>query len=382
MSIRHRYKVAEVVSKPVLSLRQFLHRHHGCSLSSLIATHRPPKRQAFSHCESRLAASTLSPLTTRPIKKTPLFSQVGEKMSALEEDGSNAAAHIAVEEKLADGKKQRQRGGRGGGGGGGGQSREVQVSKALSRLLRHQAANAGIQLDAEGFAALDEVMKWGPLRSLKVTFEEIKDVVASNEKQRFTLKLDPSVSVEPSASRDSTAPSHYLIRANQGHSIKIESSAHLEPITLEAGNVPPRVVHGTYFAFWPAIEESGGLKVMGRNHIHCSTGTPEEGAVSGMRKDAELIVEIDVGRSLQEGIQWWRSDNGVLLTEGGEGGVLSTRFFKKVTGRKIDVGVLWEDGERLAGLPEGIKARIPPGKGPGGGGRRGGRGGGRGRGRE
>ncbi|KAK1251049.1 hypothetical protein MKX07_005604 [Trichoderma sp. CBMAI-0711] len=298
-------------------------------------------------------------------------------MSSLEDDGSNVAAHIAVEDKLADGKKK-QRGGRGGGGGG--QSREVLVSKALSRLLRHQAANAGIQLDAEGFAALDEVMKWGPLRSLNVTFAEIKDVVASNEKQRFTLKLNPSLSIE--SAQDSTTPSHYLIRANQGHSIKIESSAHLEPITLEAGNVPPKVVHGTYFAFWPAIEESGGLKVMGRNHIHCSTGTPEEGAVSGMRKDAELIVEIDVEKSLREGIQWWRSDNGVLLTEGGEGGVLSTRFFKKVTGRKIDVGVLWEDGERLAGLPEGIKARIPSGKGPRGGGRRGGRGGGRGRGRE
>ena len=76
-------------------------------------------------------------------------------MSALEDDGSNVAAHIAVEDKLADGKKK-QRGGRGGGGGG--QSREVLVSKALSRLLRHQAANAGIQLDAEGFAALDEVV--------------------------------------------------------------------------------------------------------------------------------------------------------------------------------------------------------------------------------
>ncbi|PTB67444.1 hypothetical protein BBK36DRAFT_1115682 [Trichoderma citrinoviride] len=300
-------------------------------------------------------------------------------MSAIEDDGSNAAAHIAVEEKLADGKRK-QRGGRGGGGGGGGQSREVLVSKALSRLLRHQAANAGIQLDAEGFAPLDEVMKWGPLRSLNITFAEIKDVVASNEKQRFTMKLNPSISVEEASSTQE--PSHYLIRANQGHSIKIESSAHLEPITLKAGNVPPKVVHGTYFAFWPAIEETGGLKVMGRNHIHCSTGTPEEGAVSGMRKDAELIVEIDVEKSLQEGIQWWRSDNGVLLTEGGEGGVLSTRFFKKVTGRKVDVGVLWEDGERLAGLPEGIKVRIPSGKGPRGGGRRGGRGGGRGRGRE
>ena len=56
------------------------------------------------------------------------------------------------------GDKGRGRGGGGGGGGGGGQGREVQVSKALSRLLRHQAANAGIQLDDEGFARLDAVV--------------------------------------------------------------------------------------------------------------------------------------------------------------------------------------------------------------------------------
>lgn len=77
-------------------------------------------------------------------------------MSGLEEDGSSVTAHIALEEKLADGKKHRG----GGRGGRGGQSREVLVSKALSRLLRHQAGNAGIQLDAEGFAVLDEVVSF------------------------------------------------------------------------------------------------------------------------------------------------------------------------------------------------------------------------------
>lgn len=91
-------------------------------------------------------------------------------MSALEEDGSSTAAHLALEEKYAGGKKQRGGGGggRGGRGGGGGQGREVQVSKALSKLLRHQAENAGIKLDAEGFAALDEVVS-GSYDSLEGT---------------------------------------------------------------------------------------------------------------------------------------------------------------------------------------------------------------------
>ncbi|KJZ78936.1 hypothetical protein HIM_01709 [Hirsutella minnesotensis 3608] len=259
-----------------------------------------------------------------------------------------------------------------------GQGREVQVSKALSRLLRHQADSAGIQLDEEGYAPLDKVLAWGPLRSLKVSIAEVQSLVAANDKQRFSLK--PSKGSDPNSSAASDSPSDYLIRANQGHSIKLESEALLEPITLAAGNVPARVLHGTYFAFWPAIVASGGLKPMGRNHVHCSTGTPEEGVVSGMRRDAELLVEVDVEKSLGEGLRWWRSDNGVVLTEGGaDDGLVSSRFFKRVTGRSLDIGVLWEDGQKRADLPEGIKAVVPRGKGPRGRGdgerRRGGRGG-------
>jgi 2'-phosphotransferase len=209
---------------------------------------------------------------------------------------------------------------------------------------------------------------------LKVSFSEIQSIVTDNDKQRFSLKPNPATN--PSLSTESTSPSDYLIRANQGHSIKLDSSALLEPITAEAGNVPDKVLHGTYYAFWPTIVSSGGLKPMGRNHVHCSTGTPEEGVVSGMRRDAELLIEIDVERSIKEGgLQWWKSDNGVVLTEGGTEGVVSTNFFKRVTGRLKDVGVLWEEGEKVADLPEGLKARPPPGKGPRGSGRGGRRGG-------
>lgn len=54
----------------------------------------------------------------------------------------------------------RGRGGRGGGGGGGKgeMNREVAVSKALSKLLRHAADDAGLKLDGEGFARVDQVV--------------------------------------------------------------------------------------------------------------------------------------------------------------------------------------------------------------------------------
>ena len=62
---------------------------------------------------------------------------------------------------------------------------------------------------------------------------------------------------------------------------------------------------------------------MGRNHVHFSTGLPEDagGIVSGMRADAELLFYIDVRKSLEDGAaQWWISDNGVVPDGGRRGG--------------------------------------------------------------
>ncbi|KAK4185343.1 KptA family-domain-containing protein [Podospora australis] len=265
-------------------------------------------------------------------------------------------------------------------GGRSGGDRTTTLSRALSRLLRHQATSANIPLDPLGFAPLSLVLAWPPLKSLSPTLEEILTCVHSSDKQRFALK--------PLAAENSTDPKDWLIRANQGHSIKLSSdSGLLKRISLSPDPekdevpIPETVVHGTYFAFWPKIVESGGLKPMGRNHVHCSVGLPEDedGVISGMRKDAEVLVYIDLEKSLKEGdeIKWWLSENGVVLTEGNAEGVVPTKYFKEVVGRKQDVGVLWKDGEHVADLPEGIKIKAPHGKGGSGGGR-GGRGGKRG----
>ncbi|KAK3296046.1 KptA family-domain-containing protein [Chaetomium fimeti] len=294
----------------------------------------------------------------------------------------------------------KRRGGRGGGkgGGGGGEGgrarREVDLSRALSRLLRHQAGNAGVELDREGFADLGKVLQWGPIRTLAPTFPEILNAVHNSDKQRFAIKPNPATN--PDLDETSTDPSDWLIRANQGHSIKLDSEHLLKALALPADEkdstaalpegaiaIPPAVIHGTYFAFWPSIIASGGLKPMGRNHVHFSTGLPEDseaGVISGMRKDAEVLIYVDVAASLRDGgIKWWMSDNGVVLTEGDADGLVPLKYFKEVTGRKQDVGLLWKDGVKVADLPEGLQVRAPQGKRGSGGGGRGGRGRGRGK---
>jgi 2'-phosphotransferase len=258
-------------------------------------------------------------------------------------------------------------------------------------------------------------MQWPRLRSLNPTVAEIREEVATNAKQRFSMKPNPDESISSNTSEDEAA--HWVIRANQGHTIQLASEALYTPITLEAGNTPDVVVHGTYFAFWPAIIASGGLKKMGRTHVHFGTGLPdgddakkgqahneadEEDAassvngsapkvISGMRSDAEILVFIDINRALRDSaenpgadeIKWWLSENNVVLTEGNADGIVPLKYFKEVRGRRQGVGLLWKDGGKVADLPDGIVARVPHGKGraaDGGGGGRG-RGGRRGRGR-
>ncbi|KJR86419.1 2'-phosphotransferase [Sporothrix schenckii 1099-18] len=305
------------------------------------------------------------------------------------------------------GRGGRGGGGRRGGGGGGGGGRSVDISRALSRLLRHQAANAGIPLDPEGFAPLDRVLQWGPLRSLNVTLAEVRDVVLTNEKQRFALKRadaddvdgvdDVDDALDLHTIHDTDSPAAYRIRANQGHSIAtVTSDAGLLTPIDDPETAPPVVCHGTFFAFWLAIEATGGLRRMTRNHVHCGclesgqTGAESVEAarragavIPGLRRDAQVLVFLDVRRALRQdpGLKWWRAANGVVLTEGDADGKVPAKYFQRVVtsregarllpppatgdaGSTVNELVLWEDGEKVADLPAETlaKARVPHGK--------------------
>ena len=65
---------------------------------------------------------------------------------------------------------------------------------------------------------------------------------------------------------------------------------------------------------------------MARNHIHLGQGL---NAQSGMRKSCDLIIEIDVEKAMNDGIQFFRSENGVILTSGIDG-YLHKKYFKQV----------------------------------------------------
>lgn len=350
-----------------------------------------------------------------------------------------------------------------------GQTRTVQISKALSRLLRHAAIEQRIPIDSQGYVRMDHLLNWQRLRSMSppVSFQDVVDVVQESDKKRYGLKYvgatpkngdglpssststaTPSESESASETQQAiavfqsptgdTTPSHFLIRATQGHSMKIvEAENLLTPISLDdPASVPDTVVHGTFYGAWKAILDTGGLKSMTRNHVHFATGPALETVVkkvqrqdpreqqeqdaaegdqqrlqsdhqqalaselnqnkviSGMRSDAQILIYIDIRKALQDGaakgIKWWRSENGVILTDGiavdhhQPGGspnkLVPTAYWSEVVEIKEGLGTLWKQGQGVVqDLPDRLSSRAVP-RGKAGGYRgRGGRGSGRGK---
>lgn len=174
----------------------------------------------------------------------------------------------------------------------------------------------------------------------------------------------------------------------------MEAASFLEPLSLsDESKLPDTVVHGTFHSTWPVILQSGGLRCMGRNHIHFATGPSLESVlavhdgdtaqgkskpddsrvISGMRRDAQVLIYIDVRKALAAGIPFWRSENGVILSEGipdpqratepkkgEEQKFVTLEFFDVVAERKVGLGKLWERGEVLQELPENLTSKGNP----------------------
>lgn len=199
---------------------------------------------------------------------------------------------------------------------------EKQQSKWLSYVLRHGADKEGIEMDSSGFVQLNELLKLKKSKKMKMDIEMVKSLVVNNDKQRFELKV---------------MENEYYIRASQGHSMdRIQDE---ELLTLiECGRDFPIVVHGTYENVIHGILEKG-LSRMGRNHIHFAMG---ENVISGMRKSAEIKIYIRMNVAMQDGIAFYTSKNGVVLTKGKDG-LLDKKYFEKVL-RVRDGAALYTNG--------------------------------------
>ncbi|XP_063976193.1 tRNA 2'-phosphotransferase 1 [Diachasmimorpha longicaudata] len=183
-------------------------------------------------------------------------------------------------------------------------SDDLKISKRLCYLLRHGAVSEGLHINPDGFVVLDEVLRKLP----ECTIADIRRIVSTNSKQRFTIIDEEDKGLQ--------------IKANQGHSLQCVSQLSLKPL------ISPNfeIIHSTYLRKWSIIK-TRGLSRMKRNHIHFSKGL---NFTCGLRRNAEVFIFINYSKSVEKGIQFFESENGVILSPGDEDGVIEPTYFSKV----------------------------------------------------
>ena len=167
--------------------------------------------------------------------------------------------------------------------------RTDRTSKFLSYVLRHRPESVGLELDEAGWVCVDELLAACRRHNRSISRVELEEVVRTNDKRRFSF-----------------SPDGLKIRANQGHSVSVDLE--LEPLA------PPELLyHGTVARFLDPIRQEGLVRGK-RHHVHLSGDEPTARRV-GQRRGKPFVLVVEAGRMHRDGHVFYRSANGVWLTE-------------------------------------------------------------------
>jgi putative RNA 2'-phosphotransferase len=167
--------------------------------------------------------------------------------------------------------------------------RRIHVSKFLSRHLRHAPADLGLTLEPGGWVPIDALLAGAAAAGMRITRDELDEVVRSSDKQRFAV--------------DETGTK---IRANQGHSVEVD-------LQLDPSEPPSELFHGTPERNVAVILRDG-LRRMARHHVHLSPDT-ETATKVGQRHGKPVILIVDAAGMRAAGHLFYRSANGVWLVD-------------------------------------------------------------------
>jgi putative RNA 2'-phosphotransferase len=164
-----------------------------------------------------------------------------------------------------------------------------QLSKFLALVLRHQPQKLDLNLDRGGWADTEQLIQNMQSRGMNVDLDAIREVVATNNKQRFKLSEDGK-----------------RIRANQGHSIPVD-------LGLVPQAPPALLYHGTAVQNQHSILEKGLLPGK-RQHVHLSLDQ-ETARQVGQRHGKPIIFTVNTQAMAADGLSFYCSENGVWLTD-------------------------------------------------------------------
>ena len=159
-------------------------------------------------------------------------------------------------------------------------------SRFLSLVLRHEPGRLGLTLDPQGWVAVADLLAALPFPRSE---DDLARIVRDSDKPRFAL-----------------SPDGRRIRANQGHSVSVD-------LRLSPQQPPGTLFHGTQSPALAAIL-SEGLRAGARQHVHLSADSETAARVGARRGDA-VVLRVEAGAMAAAGHVFYRSDNGVWLTE-------------------------------------------------------------------
>ena len=196
------------------------------------------------------------------------------------------------------------------------------LGRALTAILRHQTDKLNLRPDESGFVPVHKILSLSPspkTRSKKLlseyTEDDVKQAVEQDGKNRMSIRYNEKGILE--------------IRVNQGHS----SSLGIDPekIYTKITNanqlpIPGLAIHGTSKKYISAIIKNG-LNRMERDYIHFATQEyGSKAMISGMRNRSEVLIYLNVEKTLEDNIPLYLSENQVLLCPN----VLSREYFRDI----------------------------------------------------
>lgn len=168
-------------------------------------------------------------------------------------------------------------------------SRLTEISKFLSYHLRHHPEKLDLILENGGWVNIDDLLNACEQNNFSLSLLELTQVVINNDKKRFSF--------------DET---NTKIRANQGHSIKID-------LQLIPQQPPDLLYHGTHHQVLTNILAQG-LQKMSRHHVHLSLDIITAQKV-GQRRGKPVIFAVNSQQMNQDGFIFYCSDNNVWLVD-------------------------------------------------------------------
>jgi putative RNA 2'-phosphotransferase len=167
--------------------------------------------------------------------------------------------------------------------------RQTKLSKYLSYHLRHAPQELGLTLEPGGWVQVSDLLTAASKDKYTITRSELETIVATSDKKRFAFD-----------------PTGEKIRANQGHSVEVD-------LKLEPMGPPAVLYHGTPEQFVGGILAEG-LQKMSRHHVHLSADLQTARKV-GQRRGKAVILQVDAAAMDAAGVLFYRSENGVWLTD-------------------------------------------------------------------